>query len=145
MTSGLRGSISTSVTPVCSEVSNALVQVLPPSRVTYRPRSPPSFHNGPCAATQTTFESRGSIAIVEMCSEVFSPMLCQVVPPSSDLYTPSPYCTARCELFSPLPTQIVNGFFGSIVPLPSEYDPSSSKIGFQVVPAFVVFHRPPLA
>ena len=35
------------------------------------------------------------------------------------------------------------GFLGSMTTVPIEYDASLSKIGVQVVPAFVVFHTPP--
>ena len=38
---------------------------------------------------------------------------------------------------------MVLGFFGSIVTVPIEYDPSFWKTGVKVVPALVVFHTPP--
>src|SRR6185503_2466392 len=62
-----------------------------------------------------------------------------------DLYTPSPYATTRFALFSPLPTQTMFGFFGSMVIAPIENDPSPSNTGVKDVPAFVVFHTPPAA
>jgi hypothetical protein len=46
-------------------------------------------------------------------------------------------------LCSPVPTQIVFGFFTSNTTSPIEYVPSFWKIGVHVVPAFVVFHTPP--
>src|SRR5262249_45647182 len=88
--SGLRGSSTTSVTPVFSSMLRTLSHVLPPSTVLYKPRSPPSFHSGPCAATYTVSESRGSIRILPMCSLCSSPTLVHVFPPSVLLYPPSP-------------------------------------------------------
>src|SRR6266496_710461 len=89
------------------------------------------------------FESFGSIAIRPMCSEVLSPTFFQVLPPSSDRYTPFPYETLRWLLFSPVPTQTVSGFFGSSAMQPIEYDPSRSNTGVQVVPLLIVFQTPP--
>ncbi len=43
------------------------------------------------------------------------------LPPSSDLYTPSPYATDRCALYSPVPTHTTFGLFGSSVTTPIEY------------------------
>ena len=70
-------------------------------------------------------------------------MLSQFLPPSRDRYTPSPNETLRWLLFSPVPTQTTDGFRGSIVTHPMEYDPSPSKTGVQVVPLLVVFQTPP--
>src|SRR5262245_62260849 len=103
-TSGSRGSITTSLTPAHVPPSSTFFHVLPPSVVLYKPRSPPFTESGPCAATYTTSELRGSMTILPMCSDSFSPTFCHVRPASIDLYTPSPYATARCALFSPLPT-----------------------------------------
>src|SRR5581483_2125654 len=89
-TSGLRGSSTTSVTPVFSLMDSTHFQVLPPSVVLYRPRSPPGPHSGPCAATYTTSELRGSRRILPMCSDLSSPTFFQDLPPSSERYTPSP-------------------------------------------------------
>ena len=58
-TSGFVGSITRSVTPVHSLISNVFFQVLPPSVVLNKPLSPPGLHNGPCEATQTVFGSSG--------------------------------------------------------------------------------------
>src|SRR5690242_401512 len=88
-------------------------------------------------------ELRGSMRILPMCSDCFSPTFCQLRPPSTDLYTPSPYETDRCALFSPVPTQMTFVFFGSMTTVPIEYEASLSKMGVHVVPAFVVFHTPP--
>src|SRR5687767_14322750 len=89
------------------------------------------------------FEFVGSIRILPMCSDALSPTLVQLLPPSTDLYTPSPYATERCALFSPVPTQMTFGFLGSMTTFATENEPSESKTGAHVVPAFTVFHRPP--
>src|SRR3954463_1771477 len=83
------------------------------------------------------------MTILPMCSDALRPTFCQVRPPSTDLYTPSPYPTLRWLLFSPVPTQTTWGFLGSITTTPMEYDPSLSKTGAQVVPALVVFQTLP--
>src|SRR5689334_14201271 len=120
---GSRGSMITSEQPVYSPTLMRLSdQVLPPSVVLYNPRSPPPFHSGPGAATYTMFESFGSTTIRAMCSVFFSPTLRHVRPPSSLLYTPSPYDTLRWLLFSPVPTHTIEGFFGSMVIVPIEYE-----------------------
>ena len=58
-----------------------------------------------------------------MCSEVLRPTLVHERPPSSLLYTPSPYATERCEFRSPVPTHTTFGRFGSTVTHPIENDP----------------------
>src|SRR6185503_355320 len=80
-----------------------------------------------------------------MCCESFKPRFRHVLPPSSLRYTPSPQPTLRWLFASPVPTQIVLGFFLSIVTVPIEYDPSFWKTGEKVMPALVVFHTPPEA
>jgi hypothetical protein len=73
ITSGFFGSMTKSVTPVCSSVSSSLVQVLPPSVVLYSPRSPPALHSGPWEATNTVSDSVGWTTILAMCSDAFRP------------------------------------------------------------------------
>src|SRR6266481_7933869 len=74
-----------------------------------------------------------------------SPMFCQVFPPSSDLYAPSPH-DELCRLFgSPVPTQTTDGSHGAIAMTPIVDTPSLSKIGSHVVPLLVVFQTPPEA
>src|SRR5215212_4755268 len=80
-----------------------------------------------------------------MCSDFLSPTLVQLFPPSIDLYTPSPYATTRCALFSPVPTHTTFGLLLSIVITPIENDPWPSKIGEKEIPPFVDFHTPPAA
>src|SRR3954471_23375901 len=100
-----------SFAPVQSSGPRILLHVFPPSVVLYTPRSPPFRQSGPCAATYTTSELRGSITMRAMCSDSLRPVFVQLLPPSIDLYTPSPYATTRCALFSPVPTQTTFGFF----------------------------------
>src|SRR5262252_238309 len=79
-----------------------------------------------------------------MCSDAWSPIFFQLAPASRLRYTPSPNPTWRPPTFSPLPTHTISGWLGSMVTQPTEYEASFSNTGCQVVPAFVVFHRPPL-
>ena len=53
-------------------------------------------------------------------SQTPSPTFSQLTPPSTDLYTPSPYETLRWELFSPVPTHTTRGSLGSSVTHPME-------------------------
>src|SRR5688500_6700182 len=84
-TSGLRGSICTSLAPVQSSTWSIRVHVVPPSVVLYMPRSPPLLHTGPCDATYTTSEFRGSIRIRPICSLSLRPTFFHDRPPSIDL------------------------------------------------------------
>src|SRR6478736_2267947 len=90
-------------------------------------------------------ELRGSIRILPMCSEFSRPARAQDLPPSFDLYKPSPKLTLRWLLFSPVPSQTTFESLGSTVTAPSEYAPYLSKIGVKVLPRFSVFHRLPAA
>src|ERR1700720_4550273 len=74
-----------------------------------------------------------------------SPVFCQVFPPSSDLYAPSPH-DELCRLFgSPVPTQTTEGSDGAIAMSPIVDTASLSNTGVHVVPLLVVFHTPPAA
>src|SRR5262249_39076129 len=84
-TSALFGSITMSLPPVSGLTSSTAFQVAPPSVVLKMPRSPPEDHSGPCAATYTTFELRGSIWMRPMCSDFSRPTRFHVVPASVDL------------------------------------------------------------
>src|SRR5918994_4362979 len=83
--------------------------------------------------------------MAETRSDSRRPMCCQVLPPSVDLYTPSPNETLLRVFDSPVPTQITSGLLGASAMSPIEMVPCRSKIGFQVTPPFVVFQRPPEA
>src|SRR6185437_86809 len=69
-TSGFDGSITTSPKPVYLLISLVFVQLLPPSVVLYKPRSPPEVQSGRSAATYTMFGSRGSIRMRPMCCDL---------------------------------------------------------------------------
>ncbi len=58
---------------------------------------------------------------------------------------PSPKCALRWLLFSPVPSQRTFESFGSMATQQSVKTPLSSKIGENVMPRLVVFHRPPNA
>src|SRR5438552_11654183 len=109
------------------------------------PRSPPADHSGPCAATYTTSELRGSILMLPMCSEFASPTRAHVLPASLDLYNPSPIIALRGFEFSPVPSQITSEFFGSTTTQQRLNAPPESKIGVNMLPRFSLFHSPPAA
>ena len=85
------------------------------------------------------------MTMAEMCSLSVRPMCCHVLPPSVDLYTPSPKETLLRTFDSPVPTQTTSGVPGARAMSPIEIVPWRSKIGFHVTPPFVVFHNPPEA
>ena len=58
---------------------------------------------------------------------------------------PSPKCALRWLAFSPVPSHTTLEFFGSTTTQQSVNEPPLSKIGANVVPRLVVFHRPPKA
>ena len=139
------GSITTSVNPVCAEMDLVFVQVLPPSIVLKRPRSPPGAQSGPIAATYTTSGSRGSITMRPMCCVLGSIGLDQLFPPSIDLKTPMPH-DELCMLFaSPLPTHTTSPLDGAAATAPTEPTPIESETGAHVMPPLVVFQIPPVA
>src|SRR5712692_9811037 len=80
-----------------------------------------------------------------MCRVASSPIFFQVFPPSSDLYAPSPQEELWRLLGSPVPTHTTAGSDGAMAMSPMVDTPSLSNIGSQVVPLFVVFHKPPEA
>src|ERR1022692_3459257 len=120
-------------------------QVLPPSVVWKTPRSSLSSHRCPVAQTSTSLLSVGFTRIFAICSLSFSPTFVQFSPPSIDLYTPSPTDTLLRVHASPLPTQTIFEFEGSIATAPIDCTSSRSNTGLYVVPPFTDFHTPPLA
>src|SRR5436190_9852264 len=80
-----------------------------------------------------------------MCSVSFRPTLVQFSPPSVDLYTPSPTETLFRTHDSPVPTQTMLEFVGSIATAPMDCTASRSKTDLKVVPPFTDFQTPPLA
>src|SRR6188768_4202331 len=104
------------------------------------PRSPPGPNKLPVAATRTTSLLRGSSTIRLMNREVLSPMFVHVLPPSVDLYTPSPQLVL-CRLFdSPVPTHTRSGLFCEMAMSPMDISPRSCICASNVVPLFTVFH-----
>jgi hypothetical protein len=143
--SGLFGSSTTSAAPVCWLTVSTAFHVWPPSVVLYTPRSPPDDQSGPCEATYTTLELRGSILMLPMCSEFARPTRVHVAPASVDLYKPSPIIALRGTEFSPVPSHRMFEFFGSTTMQQRLNAPPESKIGVNVCPRFVDFHNPPAA
>src|SRR6267143_2274772 len=72
-------------------------------------------------------------------------MFCQVFPPSSDLYAPSPHDELWRLFGSPDPTHTTEGSDGAIAMSPIVDTASLSNTGVHVVPLLVVFHTPPEA
>ena len=71
-------------------------------------------------------------------------MNCHVAPASVDLKTPLPEYDERALAWSPVPIQTMFGLDGAMATAPTAAAPTLSEIGVHVVPAFVVFQRPPL-
>src|SRR5579863_4816875 len=109
--------------------ARTLFQVLPPSLVLKTPRSSLSFHRCPVAQTRTLLPSVGSTRILAMCSLSLGPTLVQFSPPSVDLYTPSPTETLFRTQPSPVPTQTVFVFVGSMATAPIDCTSSRSNTG----------------
>jgi hypothetical protein len=72
-------------------------------------------------------------------------MWVQLLPPSSDLYTPSPHETLRQFQVSPAPSQTTAGLEGATATDPSDAVPPLLKIGSQVTPRLMLFQAPPVA
>src|SRR6267378_8282696 len=72
-------------------------------------------------------------------------MFCQVFPPSTDLYAPSPHDELWRLFGSPVPTHTTEGSDGAIAISPMVDTASLSNTGVHVVPLLVVFHTPPAA
>ncbi len=79
------------------------------------------------------------------CFDSRNPMFFQLLPPSVDLYTPSPQLELCRLLFSPVPTQTRFGSSAGIVTAPIDALPAESKTGVRETPLLVVFQRPPVA
>src|SRR5258705_8131782 len=72
-------------------------------------------------------------------------MFCQVFPPSTDLYAPSPHDELWRLFGSPVPTHTTEGSDGAIAMSPMVDTASLSNTGVHVVPLLLVFHTPPAA
>src|ERR1041385_1809644 len=74
-----------------------------------------------------------------------SPMLIHFLPPSVDLYTPSPHHCERRLFFSPVPTHKSTESEGATARSPMVWTPSPSDAGCHVIPPLEVFQTPPPA
>src|SRR6185437_10189690 len=81
-TFGSDGSIWMSLAPVVSLTYSTFFQFLPPSVVMNTPRVSPGFHGLPSTPTKTVFGSFGLTTMLEISPASFSPLACQVLPPS---------------------------------------------------------------
>src|SRR5688500_19000109 len=101
---GFVGCICTSMNPVVAFAPGLMsCQVVPPSVVLYRPRSPPVFHAGPSAATYATLALVGCTTMRPMCCDLSRPIGFQVMPPSVLLNMPHPGSIELREFGSPVP------------------------------------------
>src|SRR5262245_55598596 len=83
--------------------------------------------------------------MLPMCSELSRPTRVNVSPPSVDLYTPSPYVALRGFEFSPVPSQTMSEFFGSITTQHMLNEPPLSNTECHVLPRLSLFQSPPTA
>src|SRR3954447_19777875 len=126
--SGLAGLTAISITPVLSSSSGrTFFQVLPPSVVLNSPRSPPGPYSRPRAPTNTVSGLVGWIQILPIWYEAFRPMFFQVLPPSVDLYTPSPNETELRGLASPVLTHTTSLLDGATATAPTDTVASRSN------------------
>src|SRR6185437_4605331 len=142
--SGWPGSMLSPLQPVSSLTNSVCFQVLPPSVVRNTPRSRCGAAPEPSAQTSTLSVSFGLIRISAIRPVFGNPMCFQVVPPSVDLYTPSPTMSlGRIVHGSPVPTQTVSWSAGATAIAPIADVSCSSKTGLKVCPPSVDFHSPP--
>src|SRR6266705_2909750 len=73
------------------------------------------------------------------------PIFVQLLPPSVDLYTPSPQYWERRLFFSPVPTQRMLLSEGATARSPTVSLPRPLETDCQVMPPLVVFQTPPPA
>src|SRR5690242_19200854 len=98
------GSKLTSIAPVFSSLYSTFVQDLPPSVLRNTPRSVFGPNAWPSAATSTMSGLAGSTMTAPICRLSRSPAWLQLLPPSLDLYTPSPQVMFPRGAASPVPT-----------------------------------------
>src|SRR5207237_7175619 len=110
------------------------IHVLPSSLLLNKPRSPPSLHCLPIAATYAVSGFLGSTTTRAMVRLSFNPTFCHVSPPSVDRYTPSPQSDEFRSLASPVPTQTTSELDGATAIAPIESIGCLSKIGWNVTP-----------
>src|SRR3954471_12874351 len=143
-TSGRSNAIASFWMPVESSTNNVRAQLLPPLVERKTPRSSLLWRTSPCAATSTTFASRGSTTMLGICFVFSRPIRVHVAPASLLLYMPLPSAIPPPVIKSPVPTYIVLPLDGATSTAPiTSASFTLSKIGHQVAPALVVFHTPP--
>src|SRR5271170_6766520 len=101
---GFEGSNVRSMAPVLLSLKRTFFQVLPPSLERNTPRVSLGPYAWPIAATKTMSGFVGWTITLEMCRVSSSPMCVHVLPPSTDLYIPSPYEIFPLQQDSPVPT-----------------------------------------
>ena len=143
-TAGLCGSSVSPEQPVFSSTNSTRVQVLPPSIVRYTPRSCCGPVARPSAHTYTMSALVGLTRIRPMRPVWSSPMCCQVMPASVDLYTPSPITSAsRMAHASPVPAHTMFGLDDATASAPMACTGSRSNTGPKLCPPSADFHTPP--
>ena len=126
---GLEGSIAKSAHPVELFRNKIFSQVSPPSVDLKTPLSSLSDQSAPKTATYISLEFSGLTIMFAILSEFSSPIFFQLLPPSVDLYKPSPIETLFLGHGSPVPTYMVlSGSLGSNSSAPIDWA-WSSKIG----------------
>src|SRR2546428_3263918 len=109
------------------------------------PRSVLVPHKWPSAATYTMSGFVGWITTRPIERVSFNPMCVHFLPPSLDLYTPSPHHWERRLFFSPVPTHTTFVSDGATARSPIVWTPNPSATDCQVIPPLDVFHTPPPA
>src|SRR4030095_8461097 len=98
----------------------------------------------PKSATKMTSGLVGWMRIFEMASEALKPTCVQVLPASTDLYTPSPGMMLPRMHDSPIPMNTTSGFDSETATAPTDaLLICPSVTGDQVAPKSVVFQSPP--
>src|SRR5438034_10891110 len=87
----------------------------------------------------------GWMTIRPMARESPRPMFVHFLPPSVDLYTPSPHHCERRLFRSPVPAQTTLVSDGATARSPIVWTPRPSEIACQVMPPFEVLQLPPPA
>ena len=118
--SGLVGWMMRSVAPVLASTVSVRLQVRPPSVVMYTPRSGLAPKRWPTAATHTTSGFVGCTITRAMDCVSRRPLCVNVLPPSVDLYIPSPNEELWRLFGSPVPTYRMSALDGAMAMSPIE-------------------------
>src|SRR6056297_1048331 len=95
-------------------------QLSPPSYDRKMPRCSLDWNGSPNTAAYTSSGSCGCTRIVVTVRDFRSPTCCQVSPPSTDLYRPSPCSTFALNCPSPMPIYTTSGFDGATATAPTD-------------------------